>query len=134
MYYNPYQTDVWESLIRPQRILAIFAIFFHSRQQKNVSRDSEDTQVDPTGLLKWTSKFLSLFWLFAISTLYVIHFSPFNHVKTLWWSLWNSTKWTFSVFCSTSVLFGIKWINKNSVSFENLLGICDPPPHWTKFK
>ena len=49
--------------------------------------------MDPTGPLKWTSKFSSLFQaVFAISTLYIIHFSPFNHVGTLLWSLWNSTK------------------------------------------
>ena len=30
--------------------------------------------------------------MFAISALYIIHFSPFDHVGTLWWSLWNSTK------------------------------------------
>ena len=49
--------------------------------------------MDPTGPLKWSSKFSSLFQaVFAISTLYIIHFSPFNHVGTLLWSLWNSTK------------------------------------------
>ena len=30
--------------------------------------------------------------LFLHYTLYIIHFSPFNHVGTLLWSLWNSTK------------------------------------------
>ena len=30
--------------------------------------------------------------LFLHQTLYIIHFSPFNHVGTLFWSLWNSTK------------------------------------------
>ena len=30
--------------------------------------------------------------MFAISTLYIIHFSPFDHVGTLLWSLCNSTK------------------------------------------
>ena len=107
---NPHHADVWESLIHigPPRKLAIFAIVWTCRQQKTYqgtlgilrwtligSRTRLGPSMDPTGPLKWTSKFSSLFHavlLFLHQTLYIIHFSPFNHVGTLLWSLWNSTK------------------------------------------
>ena len=115
----PYQVGVSESLIRRgggkyahQGKLAIFAIFLHFRQQKTYqgtlgtqrwtligSRTSHGPSMDPTGPLKWTSKLSKLSShfqaSFAISTSYT-HFNHSNHVGTLFWSLWISTKaqWT----------------------------------------
>ena len=93
----------------PKGKLAIFAIYLHFRQQKTYqgtlgtqrwtlirSRTSHGPSMDPTGPLKWTSKLSSHFqaW-FAISTSYT-HCNHSNHVGTLFWSLWISTKaqWT----------------------------------------
>ena len=47
--------------------------------------------MDPTNLKNFQASF-RLCLLFLHYTLYIIHFSPFDHVGTLLWSLWNSTK------------------------------------------
>ena len=96
-------------ILNPVGILFIFAKFLHFRQHKTYqgtlgtqrwtligSRTSHGPSMDPTGPIKWASKLSSCFqaW-FAIPTLYT-HCNHSNHVGTLFWSLWISTKaqWT----------------------------------------
>ena len=58
------------------------------------SRTCLDPSMDPRGPLKSTSNFpvsYRLCLLYLHYTLYIIHFSPFDHVGTLLWSFRNST-------------------------------------------
>ena len=91
--HPPHEADVWESLIRPGGVkychqwkLAIFAIFLHFRQQKMFKGTRLGPSMDPTGPIKYKSKFSSFFKaVFALSALYIIHYT-FEPL----WPCWNT--------------------------------------------